>query len=274
MDFTAFIDSRDIREYLKSTGYTFTSLEAAWAVFNCKEASVTERHRAYGYITDNMPDCRVTDIPSGTDLSLHEVLRTVIRVESSRINRIYDNSDSVYLLAERHRGDDYWNEDYQRAYKSYESCIGEARNILQSGENSVDRKNNDVRFMIHKLGTSSNDKAMTAWLNDDLEIKMIYPPSDNELKYDECIALSVLYTVKAELPHPFVKGDLLGRFDGDFYPYTEDPVIFDGALSKEEAEQNHIAFPMTARCISDSGNGKTCMIRYTHLEYYDRYTVC
>ena len=40
MDITRFINSRDIREHLKKIGYQFTSLEAAWLIWQCKNHHV------------------------------------------------------------------------------------------------------------------------------------------------------------------------------------------------------------------------------------------
>ena len=44
MDITRFINSRDIREHLKKIGYQFTSLEAAWLIWQCKNITLAEKH--------------------------------------------------------------------------------------------------------------------------------------------------------------------------------------------------------------------------------------
>lgn len=60
MDFYRFVNSKDIREHLRSIGYEFTSLEAAWLVHRCRDATMFEKIDAWGYIIKNMPDCEVT----------------------------------------------------------------------------------------------------------------------------------------------------------------------------------------------------------------------
>ena len=45
MDIIRFINSRDIREYLKNRNYPFTALEAAWLIYRCRSATIKEKHR-------------------------------------------------------------------------------------------------------------------------------------------------------------------------------------------------------------------------------------
>ncbi len=56
MDFADFINSKDIREYHKKIGYEYNSLEAAWLVSQCRRLTLEERHDAWQWIIDNMPD--------------------------------------------------------------------------------------------------------------------------------------------------------------------------------------------------------------------------
>lgn len=45
MDIIRFINSRDIREYLRKCDYQFTALEAAWLIYRCRSATIKEKHR-------------------------------------------------------------------------------------------------------------------------------------------------------------------------------------------------------------------------------------
>ena len=42
MDIYRFINSNTIREHLKKLGYQFNTLEAAWLVWQCKNATLAE----------------------------------------------------------------------------------------------------------------------------------------------------------------------------------------------------------------------------------------
>ena len=46
MGYSQYINSKDIRTYLKDTGYVFNSLEAAWLIYQCQGISVEQKHAA------------------------------------------------------------------------------------------------------------------------------------------------------------------------------------------------------------------------------------
>ena len=47
MDFTRFINSKDIREYHKEIGYQYNALEAAWLVSQYQSVTLEEKHIKY-----------------------------------------------------------------------------------------------------------------------------------------------------------------------------------------------------------------------------------
>lgn len=63
MDIFSFINSRDIREYLKIRNYPFTSLEAAWLIYQCRSATIEEKHATWQELIQTMPDCAVAERP-------------------------------------------------------------------------------------------------------------------------------------------------------------------------------------------------------------------
>ena len=74
-----FINSKDIKEHLKKTDYKFNSLEAAWLIYQCKSATIEEKHTAWKELIRTMPDCRIekrmNTIPQE---SLHGFLMKVV----------------------------------------------------------------------------------------------------------------------------------------------------------------------------------------------------
>ena len=46
MNVYRFINSKDIREHLEFIKYPFGSLEAAWIIYQCRFASLEEKHAA------------------------------------------------------------------------------------------------------------------------------------------------------------------------------------------------------------------------------------
>ena len=100
-----FIDSRELRERLEKENYQFSSLEAAWLVHECKEATVEEKHRAWKELIKTMPDCSVPRsfkcVPQLD--SLHAFLNRYMELEDKYIEEFYND----------HHADTY---DYPKPY--------------------------------------------------------------------------------------------------------------------------------------------------------------
>ena len=47
MNILRFVNSKDIREHLRNIGYEFNSLEAAWLIYQCRDAAIDEKHKAW-----------------------------------------------------------------------------------------------------------------------------------------------------------------------------------------------------------------------------------
>jgi hypothetical protein len=57
MDILSFVNSKDIREYLQLINYQCDSMQAAWLVYHSAIKTMDEKHAAYRWIIENMPDC-------------------------------------------------------------------------------------------------------------------------------------------------------------------------------------------------------------------------
>ena len=98
MDIFRFINSRDIREYLKIRNYPFTSLEAAWLIYQCRCATIKEKHEAWQELIQTMPDCAVAERPhTAHHESLHQFLKEYIRTEDEILDWFFrDEKDAIY----------------------------------------------------------------------------------------------------------------------------------------------------------------------------------
>ena len=109
MNIYKFVNSRDVREYHKEIGYKYSPSEAAWLVYMCEDSTVQERHEAWRWIIDNMPDEMVQvytyeDLP--VHISLHRVLEEFIEREKEGLQFFiadleskiftFDRNDSVF----------------------------------------------------------------------------------------------------------------------------------------------------------------------------------
>ncbi len=61
MDFLSYVNSKDIRQYLHDINYQCNTIQAAWLVYQSTKRSMEEKHVAYRWIIDNMPDMPISN---------------------------------------------------------------------------------------------------------------------------------------------------------------------------------------------------------------------
>lgn len=84
MDILRFVNSKDIRKHLETIGYEFNSLETAWLIYQCRDATIDEKHKAWTELIEIMFDCkiekRMNTVPQE---SLHAFLKSYMELEKS-----------------------------------------------------------------------------------------------------------------------------------------------------------------------------------------------
>ena len=75
MNYDRFIHSKDIRDYLQQIGYSFTAPEAAFLVWQCRNATLKEKIAAWREIIETMPDCSLTRRETEPIGSCHDFLQ-------------------------------------------------------------------------------------------------------------------------------------------------------------------------------------------------------
>ena len=87
MNVYRFINSKDIREHLESIKYPFGSLEAAWLIYQCRFASLEEKHAAWRELIRTVPDCAIEERPN-TEAhdSLHRFLAAYMERETKLLH--------------------------------------------------------------------------------------------------------------------------------------------------------------------------------------------
>ena len=84
MDIYRFLDSNDIRAHLQSLRYGFTLPEAAFLVWQCATAPLSEKHAAWRELIKTMPDCRMERRRNMCEIqSMHGFLQEYIELEKS-----------------------------------------------------------------------------------------------------------------------------------------------------------------------------------------------
>ena len=236
MDILRFIPSRDIREHLKTVGYHFSALEAAWLVFRCDSIPIEEKHAAWQEIIDTMPDCRIDceDWVLQRE-STHQFLREYMEYENEWIGpfiaTFYDGKNAVYTYAVKGTAKDPCSEE-----KLY---IDTTRLDIGKMFSSVDKCLNDERLKEVFACFEDVDVSITKHTLDSVETSKIRLNKDGKLVSLTGLTLhndkeygyfSAFHKLMFKFPVPFQKGDILWVPNTGIYPIVVDsttPSAFD-----------------------------------------------
>lgn len=121
MDYTQYINSKDIRAYLKDIRYEFNTLEAAWLIYQCRRISIAQKHAAWDELIRTMPDCRIEE-RMNTDAreSLHSFLKEFMTVQNKCIDRLCADEAEAVFFCRVLEGSDWY--DCGEIYSDYEKC--------------------------------------------------------------------------------------------------------------------------------------------------------
>ena len=99
MDFSNYINSIDIRDYHRKIGYKYNSIEAAWIVWECRSITLSEKHNAWKWIINNMPD---QIIETGNNKnpfngeSFHKILNKYIDMQNEFIDDFIRDGEGCF----------------------------------------------------------------------------------------------------------------------------------------------------------------------------------
>lgn len=127
MDIYSFINSKDIREYLKQIHYQFNSLETAWLIYACQKLSFEKKKEQWRKVITTMPDC---EVPVRNNCagwrSLHFFLRQYMDIMDREFAEFYQEKpqgEYVYMYSYLYEGDAGWTENYETIYPSLSKCL-------------------------------------------------------------------------------------------------------------------------------------------------------
>lgn len=101
MNYYNFVNSRDIKDYLKEIKYEFSPLEKAYIVYQSNHHTIKEKFDAFQDIIDNDIDCKIKKrFNCRYYPSLKEFLRNYMGLFEKLINRFYKNERNCVYEAE------------------------------------------------------------------------------------------------------------------------------------------------------------------------------
>lgn|GEM_PF-318258 len=232
MDLLRFIRSEDIRVHLEKIGYKFTSLEAAWLIYQCKDVDVTIKHQAWNELIQTMPDCEIEDcdgiIASKT---LHEYLKKYMDYEDRFIEDFFDPEKNCFDSPNKSVFIVYLSALPDDVPSSYDELpndgIYSSLDALRNAFNPV-----GYRFIkrIYCLKVVLDDpyKISSMLLDGDLETVYEIDPFAESLYWEEELDYQYFFKgIRFTAPVPFVPGDILCLPNGKVFLQKDDPNAVD-----------------------------------------------
>ena len=277
MDVLRFVNSKDIRKHLEEIKYEFSSLEAAWLIYQCRDATIKEKHQAWKELIETMPDCRIEErmgtIPQD---SLHGFLESYMKIENELINEFYDdhhadtyddNKPYVYKFEYIYEnGTEY---DWETVFSTIDALW----------ESIMEPEEDVVGIICTRMQIDRLDSCQIAYLNPSFDIMNFNPGRMDNNEYCD-IYWGVFEGLWFDFPTPFKKGDIVwdpNRPEGTCAgPFVTTGVCLDGV--KKEAVNNRIrkdgdTTDMFAGgyFLNDDGSVyQECMSNYMDLEFYEK----
>ena len=231
MDISSFINSRDIKKYHREIGYEYNALEAAWLVSQCNNKTLKQKHEAWQWIIDNMPDMEVKDCGRWSsrfkDDSIHKLLEDYMEMKNAFIKKFLDNSGG-YLYEYRR----YWPSvkiggavsDFEGFFSSWDKCID---HIMET----EDAEDSELYEISRRLPDETNGRIIHGSIEIDivgqiLAVSTAYRKEENERWH----YLSKLFDeLWFSFPVPFKRGDIVS-LKSRYHPEDHEPIVIDGII--------------------------------------------
>lgn len=227
MDFTLFINSRDVRDHHRRIGYEYNAAEAAWLVYQCQDAGYRDRHEAWTWIIENMPDMKfdcLRKYDPYRDASVHETLKAYMELEDKFVEEFKVGGDWVYSYSELSKSIDggYSHFDRSGVFSSWDSCVSYA---LGDADPEYSRS---IVIYRDKLGDGKNARRHGS-IEIDLKGEILSADQEcNDVTPDEEAYLQTLFEdMWFEFPVPFKKGDMVYIINPGF---RKTPILLTGAV--------------------------------------------
>lgn len=212
MDIYRFINSKDIREYLRDIDYTFTVPERAFLIYMSHTTTLQEKFEAWKEIVNTMPDCSMESRFNMMEIhSFHQFLADYMKLEQRMMNMFYETENAVYTY-----------EIYEKDISSniscdskYDWCKSEIffgdfqQSYLHFRKNYAKKNFKKVRFIKYILVTSGegNGKQLMIEMNSGLDILSV--DCRGLLNSSELDTILAFEGMCFQFPTPFRRGDIL-----------------------------------------------------------------
>ena len=212
MDIFSFVNSKDIRNYLREIHYAFDSLEVAWLIYNCRGLTYNQKKDAWNELIETMPDCETPDrFNSVGQRSLHETLKKYMEIYDRELEDFYAIQPSekyVYMYSYLYRGDKSWTEEYETVFDSLAMCALTLKADVEELQEFLSDKHTDVvKYRFKRKSLCDPRRTFEVEYNADGEVLRII--HNTERTKEECDITDIFEGWWFVFPTPFKKGDIV-----------------------------------------------------------------
>lgn len=269
MDILSFVNSSDIRNHLKEINYEFSTLEAAWLIYQSTNHTVYEKLKSLQELMEIMPDCKIKErCNTVSQDSLFSYLKKYIQNYNELIVDFF-KSNGVFTIEIKHSNPDF---DYfiEGLFNDFDTvrnqCLFEYKK--QSEIDSFKIRKYSVFSQININNYSPNEVILRA---NDLSVMSADYGTDNIDKY--AILDDVFFGLWFDFPIPFKIGDIVCNIRKSNKPFVLYSISFKDTNSrvynnlKANGDETDMAYcgyyPM-----EDGSLFSDCDWNYMDLEYY------
>ena len=211
MDFTKFLNSKDIAEHLRKINYKFSLEEALYVIHGSKDRTLAEKREAYLSLLTQFPDHKLKERGFGAfkNHTLESFLNTYFKKQDALIADCKrEGDDAVYSVCTYNSGEG-WNCDDRSLFHSFDESFSEVKS-----EDGV------KKFEIIKQFLPTNRTVSLTFLPNGEILDVETSERDDEVMD----AFEMLYV---EIPTPFRFGDVVTPvkervWDSKFHESYED----------------------------------------------------
>lgn len=210
MDIYRFINSRDIRFYLKKIEYQFNTREAAYVVYQSRSVSLEDKISAWEKIINTMPDCPNEQERTGRPrkMGFLDSLLQYVKQTKWDIRDFWENDGFCYFLEIIYDG----GASSYPVWEVFSSCEA-VFSYWKQHEIDCEIFNKATGLKISKWKyflTGSEEKVPHCYMEVNADNKII------AIKYDVEGEPKIFKNMKFSMPVPFKQGDIV------YNPYKSD----------------------------------------------------
>jgi hypothetical protein len=196
-----FVNSKDIRKYLADINYSFTPAEAAWLVYQCRDATLAEKYDAWEKIIATMPDQSVDSLHFDKPYeSIHKVISDFIAMKKDVTDMFLKEAPNAFYQYSLVYNDGSRDYDDSMLYSSYKKCFKQLERDLSEEDDDTTSgciRRSEIDCIYH----------ITAYYNKKGELMDVDIPADYGIV--DWNLLDFFRDLWFHFPAPFKKGDII-----------------------------------------------------------------